>query len=189
MNRKDKSEREETSTASVMGMTPKTPKQILRFFINATITGGMALGSFWLLSKLSPFGDSQRAIGLWLMLAEAVSVLLSCVCNYLLNRRFTFRYSGNKYGLLLYVLYYAVTTPLAGLLIVWFVNKGLTPAVAKLIKMAINTVCDFLFCRFVVFKARKKSKTDKETQIACDVEQGQTAVEQADQNPTDQTTN
>ena len=76
-------------------------------------TGLIGIGTFTLLSKLNPFvQDAGIAFDLWLFFSEMLSVVLTCTFSFLLNKRYTFSFRSVKGGLLLYLLYYALTTPL-----------------------------------------------------------------------------
>ncbi len=146
------------TATDVFGIKNKTPKQIAKFLLASMLTGAVGLGSFWLLSRIDTFDQYPYGREIWLMSAEAVSVLFSCVFSFLVNKRFTFKQRGKKHGLLLYILYYVVTTPLGGLLIISLVNKGMPPVLAKVVKMCINVVLDFLYCKFIVFTPTKKEE-------------------------------
>jgi putative flippase GtrA len=162
----DKSGKNITAT-DVLGIKSKTPKQIAKFLLASMLTGAIGLGSFWLLSHITVWDRYPFGKEIWLMTAEAVSVLFSCIFSFLVNKRFTFKQRGKKHGLLLYILYYVVSTPLGGLLIVALVKQGMLPVLAKIIKMCINVVLDFLYCKFVVFStAQQENAKDKSDNLS-----------------------
>ena len=97
------------------GKKKKSVKEVLLFFLVSAGTGLIGIGTFTLLSKLNPFvQDAGIAFDLWLFFSEMLSVVLTCTFSFLLNKRYTFSFRSVKGGLLLYLLYYAVTTPLGG---------------------------------------------------------------------------
>ena len=97
----------------------KSVKEVLLFFLVSAGTGLIGIGTFTLLSKLNPFvQDAGIAFDLWLFFSEMLSVVLTCTFSFLLNKRYTFSFRSVKGGLLLYLLYYALTTPLGGIMIV-----------------------------------------------------------------------
>ena len=99
--------------------------------------------------------DAGIAFDLWLFFSEMLSVVLTCTFSFLLNKRYTFSFRSVKGGLLLYLLYYAVTTPLGGIMIVALIKRGWQPILAKLLKMVINFVLDYLYCKLIIFKGKK----------------------------------
>lgn len=97
-------------------------------------------------------GDCFRPLAVF---SEMLSVVLTCTFSFLLNKRYTFSFRSVKGGLLLYLLYYALTTPLGGIMIVALIKRGWQPILAKLLKMVINFVLDYLYCKLIIFKGKK----------------------------------
>lgn len=93
--------------------------------------------------------------------ADVISVILSCLFNFTLNRKYTFKSANNIYlGMILYGIFYLIFTPLGAWFINSLVNAGVNEFLAKFIKMLINFVLDFSFCKFVVFRVKGKKQPD-----------------------------
>lgn len=134
-------------------------KRLISFGTVSAITGLIAMGGFLLLMHLYDVLLASSALSRdWaLVIAEYVSVIVSCLFSFSLNKRFTFPdRKARRAGIWLYILYYFVVTPLGAWLMVWLVNLSLPDYVAKLIKMTINLVTDFLYCRYFLFRYLKK---------------------------------
>lgn len=144
------------ASAPAAAKKKKSVKEVLLFFLVSAGTGLIGIGTFTLLSKLNPFvQDAGIAFDLWLFFSEMLSVVLTCTFSFLLNKRYTFSFRSVKGGLLLYLLYYALTTPLGGIMIVALIKRGWQPILAKLLKMVINFVLDYLYCKLIIFKGKK----------------------------------
>lgn len=131
--------------------------RFFRFALVSSITGLVGLGSFALLVMIFRDFISLVSYDVGVVVAEFVSVLFSCVCSFFLNKKFTFRdRNARRLGILLYILYYAVTTPLASWAILWLNKAGINIILCKIIKMTVNLVLDFLYCRYFIFKYIKK---------------------------------
>ena len=122
-------------------------KEIWRFvkFIFFSISAGaLQMGSFALLNELTGWSYWPSYL---------ISLVLSVLWNFTLNRKFTFKSAANVPAAMAKVLaYYAVFTPLSTLLgnylaeeLMW--NEYLVTA----INMILNFVTEYLFQRFVVF--------------------------------------
>ncbi|MEG1581736.1 MAG: GtrA family protein [Clostridia bacterium] len=119
-------------------------KQFLVFLCFSLGAGLIEISSF---SIIILFGN--------VIVADVVSVVLSCLFNFTLNRKYTFKSVNNIYlGMVLYGLFYLVFTPLGALFIDFLVKAGVNEFLAKAIKMIINFVLDFLYCKFVIFKVK-----------------------------------
>ena len=84
-----------------------------------------------------------------------ISLVLSVVWNFTLNRKFTFRSSNNiPIAMLKVAGFYVVFTPVS----TWWTavltgaGVGMNEYVVFVGTMLINFICEYLFCRFVVFK-------------------------------------
>ena len=83
-----------------------------------------------------------------------ISLILSVIWNFTLNRRYTFKSAANIPAAMLKVLaYYAVFTPLSTLLGNYLAETvGWNGYVVEIICMLLNLITEFLFQRFVVFR-------------------------------------
>ena len=115
-----------------------------KFLFFSISAGVIQMGSFALLNELS--GWSYWPCYL-------ISLLLSVLWNFTLNRKFTFKAAGNVPAAMLKVLaYYAVFTPVSTILgnylsetLLW--NEYLVTA----LNMVCNLVTEYLFQRYVVY--------------------------------------
>lgn len=126
----------------------KKPKgefwRVVKFVLFSISAGVIQMGSFALLNELT--GWSYWPCYL-------ISLILSVLWNFTLNRKFTFKSAANVPAAMAKVLaYYAVFTPLSTLLgnylaetLLW--NEYLVTA----INMVLNLCTEYLFQRFVVY--------------------------------------
>ncbi len=118
--------------------------RVVKFVLFSISAGVIQMASFALLNELS--GWSYWPCYL-------ISLVLSVIWNFTLNRKFTFKSAANVPAAMAKVLaYYAVFTPLSTLLgnylaetLLW--NEYLVTA----INMVLNLVTEYLFQRFVVY--------------------------------------
>ena len=118
--------------------------RVVKFVLFSASAGIIQMGSFALLNELT--GWSYWPCYL-------ISLVLSVVWNFTLNRKFTFKSAANVPAAMAKVLgYYAVFTPLSTLLgnylaetLLW--NEYLVTA----INMILNLCTEYLFQRFVVY--------------------------------------
>ena len=116
----------------------------IKFALFSASAGIIQMGSFALLNELS---------GWTYWPCYLISLILSIIWNFTLNRKFTFKSAANVPEAMLKVLgYYAVFTPVTTLLgnyltetLLW--NEYLVTA----INMALNLVTEYLFQRYVVY--------------------------------------
>ena len=93
----------------------------------------------------------------WVIVAEVTSVVLSCLFNFTLNRKYTFKSANNMaVGMILYGLFYLVVTPLGVQFILLLTHSGWNEFLAKATKMILNFLLDFTFCKFVLFRTKQK---------------------------------
>ena len=145
----------------------KDKKQEFIRFIKFTLfscgAGLIQIGSFTLLSEFI-FHDPENEFGF----SYFISLILSVVFNFTVNRKFTFKSASNIPIAMLMVLgYYAVFTPLSTL---WGnalkYQAGWNEYLVLAINMILNFVTEFLFTRFVVFrKSINTQPTKKKSQI------------------------
>lgn len=83
-----------------------------------------------------------------------ISLVLSVIWNFTLNRRYTFKSAANIPAAMLKVLaYYAVFTPVSTLLGNYLAETvGWNGYAVEIICMLLNFITEFLFQRFVVFR-------------------------------------
>jgi putative flippase GtrA len=87
-----------------------------------------------------------------------VSLLLSILWNFTLNRKYTFKSAANVPVAMAKVLgFYAVFTPLS----TWLGNlaegKGINDFVVLALTMLSNFILEFLFCKLVVYRGKENT--------------------------------
>lgn len=103
-----------------------------------------------------------------------IALLLSVIWNFTFNRKFTFQSANNVPVAMLKVLgYYAVFTPLSIWWGVALTQAGWNEYVVLIGTMLINFVTEFLFDRFIVFRATLDTNeiAQKEREKAAQAEQ------------------
>ena len=132
--------------------------RLVKFVLFSASAGIIQMGSFALLNELT--GWSYWPCYL-------ISLVLSVLWNFTLNRKFTFKSAANVPAAMLKVLaYYAVFTPLTTILGDWLAKScGWNEYLITGLNMALNFVTEYLYDRYVVFgksidtnKRAKKSK-------------------------------
>ena len=119
----------------------------LKFVLFSISAGVIQVGSFTLLNEL---------LHLHYWVAYLISLVLSVVWNFTLNRKFTFKSAANvPIAMLKVALFYLVFTPLS----TWWTAALTEPAygiewneyVVLALTMVVNFVTEYLFQRFFVF--------------------------------------
>ena len=123
-------------------------KELMRtakFLLFSVGAAAIQIGSFTLLNEVF-------SVPYWL--AYLISLILTIIWMFILNRKFTFKSTGNiPVAMLKTLAYYAVFTPLS----TWWTavltgsNVGWNEYVVLAATMVINCSTEYLFDRFVVF--------------------------------------
>ncbi|NLC79201.1 MAG: GtrA family protein [Ruminococcaceae bacterium] len=127
-------------------LTPKeTAVQFFKFLMFSCMAGIIQIGSFTLFSELLEWRYWP---------AYLVSLILSVLYNFTVNRRFTFKSATNVPVAMLKVLgYYCVFTPVTTIAGNYFVETlGVNRYIVEITTMVLNFVTEYLFCRFVVYR-------------------------------------
>ena len=110
-------------------------------------------------------------IGVPILFAQPISLILSVIWNFTINRKVTFKSASNiKIAMLQVLGFYAVFTPLTTWFSGWAVSAGLDELIIKAITMVLNIVLEYLFCRYVVFRnscdtaVKGEGNNDKQTE-------------------------
>ncbi len=116
----------------------------IKFVLFSISAGVIEIVSFELLNILTPWDYWVKHI---------ISIVLSVIWNFTLNREFTFRSANNvPIAMLKVALFYAVFIPVTTLLGDYLVKTcGWNDTVVKLLTMLLNFVTEYLYDRFVVF--------------------------------------
>lgn len=119
-----------------------TLRQSVMFTLLSLSAGLVEAGSFVVLDLTSlPYG--------W---AHGISVALSVLWNFTLNRRYTFKSANNvPIAMLKVALFYAFFIPITAYLGQMASSAGINDFVIKAVTMLLNFVGEFLWWKFVVF--------------------------------------
>lgn len=125
-------------------MNKKEFWRVVKFTLFSISAGAIQMGSFALLNELS---------GLHYWPCYLISLTLSVLWNFTLNRKFTFQSAANVPVAMLKVLgYYVVFAPVSTLLGSWLAEGLLwNEYLVEFLMMTLNFVTEFLFQRFFVF--------------------------------------
>lgn len=127
--------------------------QAIKFTLFSISAGVIQVGSFAVLELVIE--------GYWI--PYLVSLLLSILWNFTLNRRYTFKSAANVPVAMAKVLgFYAVFTPLS----TWLGNIAAVAGVPEFLVLGItmlaNFVLEFLFCKLVVYRGQENTREEKQ---------------------------
>lgn len=150
-------------------MTGERKREIWRavkFTLFSASAGIIQIGSFTLMNEL---------IGWSYWVSYLISLVLSVVWNFTLNRKYTFQSAANVPVAMAKVLaYYAVFTPLSTLLEKWLTETvGWNEYLVTAINMVLNFVTEYIYDRLVVFgssidTAKKTAETGDSKESSVD---------------------
>ncbi len=116
----------------------------IKFAIISASAGIIQIGSFTLMNEL-------LHLNYWF--SYLVSLLLSVLWNFTVNRKFTFNASNNIVKAYLLVLaFYAVFTPISTVLGNLAQSNGINEYIVLGVTMVCNMVLEFLYTRFIVYR-------------------------------------
>lgn len=122
-------------------------KELIRaakFTLISISAGIIQIGSFTLLYEV---------LELKYWLSYLVSLLLSIIWNFTVNRKITFKSANNVPKAMAQILgFYAVFTPVTMLGGQWIEGLGVHGIIVEAVTMILNFVLEYLFCRFVVYR-------------------------------------
>ena len=139
-------------------------KEIVRavkFTLFSISAGIIQIGSFTLMYEL-------MKLDYWV--SYLVSLLLSIIWNFTINRKYTFKAANNvKIAMLLVLAFYAVFTPLSTWLGALAEDAGVNEYIVLAVTMVLNFVLEFLYTRYIVYRnscdtAVNKKKENKDAQ-------------------------
>lgn len=123
--------------------------QILKFTLFSISAGVIQIGSFALFNDLikMPYWPSYL-----------ISLILSILWNFTVNRRFTFKSAANVPVAMAKVFgFYLVFTPLSTYLGHIAEGSGINDYIVLIVTMLSNFVLEFLFCKFVVYRNQENT--------------------------------
>ncbi len=116
----------------------------LKFLLFSISAGVIQFGTFVLFAEV--FGIVEWA-------SNAMSMFLSVLWNFTINRKLTFKSISNvKIAMLLVALFYAVFLPVSSLFTKFANDAGIHALVVEVMVMISNFVLEFLYYRFVVYR-------------------------------------
>lgn len=117
----------------------------LKFTLISISAGLIQIVSFTLLNEVAGIADAE--------ISHLISLVLSVIWNFTVNRKYTFKSSANlKRSMLLVALFYLVFTPASTLFTRYVTDAGLNEYLVEGINMLANLVLEYLFTRFVVYR-------------------------------------
>ena len=120
--------------------------QALKFTLFSVSAGIIQIGSFALLEIFTK--------DYWI--AYLISLVLSILWNFTLNRRYTFKSAANVPVAMAKVFgFYLVFTPLSTYLGNCAEGAGVNDFIILIVTMLANFVLEFLFCKFVVYRGKE----------------------------------
>ena len=131
-------------------MTKQSLWQMVKYTLFSLSAGLIQEGSFILLYNVL-FSEALYGV------SYGVSLALSVLWNFTLNRKFTFQSAANVPAAMLKVAgFYLVFTPASWWLGQLAVNGGWNGNLVQVLTMFANFVLEFLFFKFVVFRAAEE---------------------------------
>lgn len=127
--------------------TKKGIMQAIKFFMFSATAAIIDVTAFFIL---------RNAFNVRIDIAEVISVVLSVLYNFTINRKYTFK-STNKIvpAMIKVALFYAVFIPFAAILSLALKEKHVPEAIIKGMTLVLNGIGEFLWWKYVVFKEEK----------------------------------
>lgn len=117
----------------------------LKFTLISISAGLIQIVSFTLLNEVAGIAEAE--------ISHLISLVLSVIWNFTVNRKYTFKSSANlKRSMLLVALFYVVFTPASTFFTRFATGAGLNEYLVEGINMLANLVLEYLFTRFVVYR-------------------------------------
>ena len=127
--------------------------QVLKFTLFSISAGLIQVGSFAIMELFIQ--------DYWI--PYLISLVLSIVWNFILNRRYTFKSAANVPVAMAKVFgFYLVFTPLSTYLGDLAEGYGINDFLILLVTMLANFVLEFLFCKFVVYRGKEDTLNSAE---------------------------
>ena len=124
--------------------------QMVKFTLFSISAGVIQIGSFTLLNEV---------FKMIYWPAYLLSLILSILWNFTLNRRYTFQSAANVPVAMAKVFgFYLVFTPLSTLLGQLAETSGVNEYIVLGVTMISNFILEFLFCKFVVYRGQENTR-------------------------------
>jgi len=126
--------------------------QAIKFTLFSASAGIIQVGSFTLLNELVFDGAYYWPCYL-------ISLVLSILWNFTLNRRYTFKSAANVPVAMLKIFgFYLIFTPLSTILGDVAARGNVNEYIILALTMLSNFLLEFLFCKFVVYKGQENTR-------------------------------
>ena len=137
-------------------MKEESKKELIstvKFGLFSISAGLIQIGTFTLLDLLTKWDYWPKYL---------ISLVLSVLWNFTLNRKFTFKSSNNvPVAMFKVFLYYLVFTPLSTLFGQFLTERcHMNEFLVTIINMVINFVTEYLYDKYVVFREKDKVKEE-----------------------------
>lgn len=124
--------------------TVKEVMRVIKFTLISISAGLIQIGTFALFNEVFKWNY-------WV--GYLLSLLLSILWNFTINRKITFKSASNvKIAMLLVLAFYAVFTPVSTVLGDWVERLGVNEYIVLVVTMILNFVLEFLYTRYFVYK-------------------------------------
>jgi len=140
-----------------MAIEKKEWIRTLKFTLFSISAGVIQFASFALLNGL--FGVAE-----WI--SNIISLVLSVLWNFTINRKLTFKSANNvKVAMLLVALFYVAFTPLSSWVHILLADAGWDALLVEVLVMLSNFVLEFLYCRFIVYRNSCDTAVSKKEKV------------------------
>lgn len=118
--------------------------RVIRFTIISISAGLIQIGTYTLFFELFSWNH-------WV--AYLISLLISIIWNFTINRKITFKSANNiKIAMLLVLLFYLIFTPVSTILGYLATQNGINNYLVEIVTMVSNFILEFLYNRFIVYR-------------------------------------
>lgn len=131
----------------------------IKFTLISISAGIIQIGTFTILNLIFKNADSEATYS-WPYL---ISLWLSVLWNFTINRKITFKAANNvKVAMLLVLLFYVIFTPVSTYLGELAKSNGINEFIVLVITMIANFVLEYLYTRYIVYRNSCDTATKKE---------------------------
>lgn len=124
--------------------------QVVKFTLFSASAGIIQVASFTLFNEVCKFRYWP---------AYLISLILSIIWNFTLNRRYTFKSAANVPVAMMKVFgFYLVFTPISTYLGHLAEVAGINDYIILIVTMLANFITEFLFCKFVVYRGTENTR-------------------------------
>lgn len=148
----------EQQSQTVQTEAPQTKKQVVLFVLLSLSAGAVEAASFLLIDG---FTDLPYE---W---AHVISLVLSVIYNFTLNRRYTFKSANNvPVAMVKVAIFYVFFIPITAWLGQVASDSGINDLIIKAVTMVLNLLGEFLWWKFIVFRGSENTNDLAQKKIA-----------------------